>query len=71
MSEIKTMSLRMPMDTAKDLEAVAAVDDIPVSEVVRNAIDEHIEARRKDQDFKARLKRSVQENNDILERLAR
>jgi predicted DNA-binding protein len=71
MSEIKTMSLRMPMDTAKDLEAVAAVDDIPVSEVVRDAIDAHIEARRKDQDFKARLKRSVQENNDILERLAR
>ena len=71
MSEIKTMSLRMPMDTAKELEAVAAVDDIPVAEVVRDAITAHIEARRKDQDFKARLKRSVQENNDILARLAR
>jgi predicted DNA-binding protein len=71
MSEIKTMSLRMPMEKAKELEAVAAVDDIPVAEVVRDAIDAHIEARRKDQDFKARLKRSVKENNDILERLAR
>ncbi|MFY9488641.1 MAG: ribbon-helix-helix protein, CopG family [Solirubrobacterales bacterium] len=71
MSDVKTMSLRLPAEQAKELEAVAAVDNIPVSEVVRDAIDALIESRRKDKAFKARLRRSIKENNDILERLAR
>ncbi|MGB3952859.1 MAG: ribbon-helix-helix protein, CopG family [Solirubrobacterales bacterium] len=65
------MSLRLPAEQAKELEAVAAVDNMPVSEVVRDAIDALIETRRKDKAFKARLRRSIKENNDILERLAR
>ncbi|MFY9265708.1 MAG: ribbon-helix-helix protein, CopG family [Solirubrobacterales bacterium] len=71
MSDVKTMSLRLPAEQAKELEAVAAVDNMPVSEVVRDAIDALIETRRKDKAFKARLRRSIKENNDILERLAR
>jgi predicted DNA-binding protein len=67
----KAMTLRLPLETAKDLEAIAQVDQIPVSEAVRSAIDAHIEARRKDSEFRKRLKQSIEENREILERLAR
>ena len=71
MDETKAMTLRLPNDTAKDLEAVAKVDDVPVSEAVRTAIDAHIEKRRQDKEFRKRLRRSLEENKEILERLAR
>lgn len=71
MSNIKSMTLRLPADQAAEVEAIAGVEDIPVSKFVRDAIDAHIAARRKDAEFKARLKRSIEANNDILERLAR
>lgn len=70
MSDIKSMTLRLPADQAAEVEAIAGVEDIPVSEFVRDAIGAHIEARRKDAAFKARLKSSIEANNDILERLA-
>jgi hypothetical protein len=35
------------------------------------AIDKHIEARRADADFQERLKRRVEEDREVLERLAR
>lgn len=70
MSEIKSMTLRLPADQAAEVEAIAGVEGIPVSKFVRDAIDAHIEARRKDVEFRARLRRSIEANNDILERLA-
>lgn len=68
--DTKAMTLRLATDKARELEAVAQVDDIPVAEAVRNAIDEHIQARRQDAEFRARLRRALEENRDILERLA-
>ena len=67
----KAMTLRLPLETAKDLETVAHVDRIPVSEAVRTAIDAHIDSRRHDEDFRKRLRQSIEENQEILERLAR
>ena len=66
----KTMTVRLSDEQARELEAVARVDETPVSEAVRNAIADRIEARRKDKDFQARLKRLMQENQAALERLA-
>lgn len=37
---------------------------------VRTAIDAHIEARRRDEQFRARLRRAMEDHRDILERLA-
>lgn len=71
MGATKAMTLRLPIAQAKELAAVAEIDQIPVSQAVRVAIDAHIESRRRDQEFKSRLKRSLEENKDILERLAR
>jgi len=66
----KAMSLRLPEDKAAELAAVARADDVPVSEVVREAIDNHIEARRADKEFQKRLKKRLAEDREVLERLA-
>jgi hypothetical protein len=67
----KTMTLRLTDEQAADLEAMARVDGMPVSEAVRAAINERIQARRKDKEFQARLRRLLEENREALERLAR
>jgi len=66
----KAMSLRLSEDKAAELAAVARVDDMPVSEVVREAIDNHIASRREDPDFQKRLKLRLDEDAEVLERLA-
>lgn len=69
--EKKVLTVRLPADQAEELEAVAQIDDVPVAEAVREAIGSHIAARRKDRDFRARLKASVERNRQILDRLGR
>jgi hypothetical protein len=66
----KTMTLRLSDELAADLEAMARVDDVPVSEASRMAIDERLKARRDDKQFQARLRRLMAENQRALERLA-
>lgn len=66
----KTMTLRLSDELAADLEAMARVDDVPVSEAIRVAIDERIKGRRDDKQFQARLRRLMAENQRALERLA-
>jgi predicted transcriptional regulator len=66
----KAMTLRLTDDQAEALEAVAAADGVPVAEAARTAITEHIERRRKDKAFQARLKASIDRHQRILERLA-
>jgi hypothetical protein len=67
---MKSMTLRLPAEQAAELERVAEVDQMPVSEAVRDAISRHIEARRQDGEFRERLERMLRENQEILERLA-
>ncbi len=69
--ERKAMTVRIPAEQAEELEAVADVDGVPVSEAIRRAIAEHIETRRRDEAFRARLKDSLERNRKILEKLAR
>ena len=64
------MTLRLSAEQARLLEAVAEVDQVSIAEAVRSAIDAHIEARRADVEFANRLRRSMEEHRDILERLA-
>lgn len=66
----KTMTLRLDDELAADLEAMARVDGVPVSEAVRTAIDERIKARRDDKQFQTRLRRLIAENQRALERLS-
>jgi len=56
---------------AAELAAVARADGIPASEVVREAIAKHIAERRSDKDFQKRLKQLLEEDEQILKRLAK
>lgn len=66
----KAMTLRLDAEKAAELEAVARVDEMPISEAARLAIDEHIERRRRDKEFQERRQRLIEENREILDRLA-
>jgi predicted transcriptional regulator len=67
----KAMTVRLDPEQAAELEAVAEVNGAPVSEEIRRAIAEYIEAKRKDKDFRARLQASIERHREILEKLAR
>ena len=66
----KAMSLRLSEGQAAELAAVARTDEVKISEAVREAIDGHIAARRSDPDFQKRLRRRLEDEHAILERLA-
>jgi predicted DNA-binding protein len=66
----KAFTMRLPEEKAAELETVARADGVPVSEAVRDAIDHHIDARRKDKAFQARLTKLVEDNQRVLDRLA-
>jgi predicted transcriptional regulator len=59
MKQAKAMTIRLSPEQAEQLETVAAVDNQPVSEVIRAAIAEHIDARRKDSDFQDGLQARI------------
>jgi hypothetical protein len=69
--DVRAMTLRLPVGQALALEAVARVDEMPVSEAVRTAIEAHIEARRADPAFRESLSKIMEEDRQVLERLAR
>ena len=66
----KAMTLRLPADQAREAEAVARVDGVPLSSLVRSALADKIAARRRDPEFQARLRRHLEEDQEILKRLA-
>lgn len=67
---IKVSTVRLDEGQANELAVVARADKMPVSEAVREAIGKHIAERRHDQEFKARLKKRMEEDRELLERLA-
>lgn len=64
------MTLRLDEERASELETVARVEGISISEVARKAIAAHVEHRRKDKDFQAQLHQIMEEDREIFERLA-
>jgi predicted DNA-binding protein len=70
MDDLRTTTIRQPAEQAETLETVARIDGVSVSEAIRQAIANHIEARRNDPDFRARLQERMREDRVILEKLA-
>ena len=69
--QTKSFTLRLPTLLADELATVAEIDSVPVQQAVRDAIAEHIEARRKDKAFQERMRASAERHREILERLSR
>jgi predicted transcriptional regulator len=67
----KGFTVRLDDDQAAELEAIARVDGVSVAEEIRQAITVQIARRREDEEFRARLHQSIQDNQKVLERLAR
>jgi hypothetical protein len=68
--ETKTFTLRLPAEQAAEIEMIARVDDISVTQAVRDAIVAHVNARRVDADFMGRLKGFMEQERAVLDRLA-
>jgi predicted transcriptional regulator len=67
----KNMTVRLPDELAADTEALARAEGQSVNETVKQALAEAVERRRKDPAFRARLRRIIEEDRELLERLAK
>jgi hypothetical protein len=68
--EEKAMTVRMPAAQRREVEMVARAEGVSVNELVRAALVEHVERKRKDKAFRDRIARIIEEDREILERLA-
>lgn len=66
----KGISLRLPEELAAEIEAIARVEKVPLSEAIRAAVYSYIAARRADKDFQQRLRKRMEEDRAIIERLS-
>ena len=66
MKSAKAMTIRLSADQADALETVANVEELPVSEVIRVAIANHIESRRRDPGFQDGLKGRIERARKLL-----
>jgi len=66
MKPAKAMSIRLSAEQAEALETVAAVDNQSIAEVIRSAITEHVESRRKDKTFRASLRDRINRTERLL-----
>lgn len=63
---VRAMTIRLEDDLAEDLATVAAVDGKPVSDVVRQAVADHVKARKADPLFRARLREHIGKARRLL-----
>lgn len=66
MKPAKAMTIRLSAEQAEALETVATVEDRAVSDVIRAAIEEHIQTRRKDPSFQQGLKERIERARRLL-----
>ena len=66
MSEYKVLTVRLSTTQAEELTTVASVDGHPVSEVIRMAIADHIEGRKKDDTFQDSLRKRIDRAQRLL-----
>ena len=66
----KQTTVRLPDALADQAEVVARAQDKSVNELIIGALTIEIDRVRKDAEFKARVKRLVERDSEILDRLA-
>ena len=67
----KNLTVRLDAELAADTEALARAEGKSLNETVKQALKEAVERRRKDPEFKTRLRRIIDEDRELLERLAK
>ena len=66
----KNLTIRLDDDLAADTEALARAEGQSLNETVKTALRESVERRRHDPKFRARVQRIIDEDRELLERLA-
>lgn len=66
MKPFKAMTIRLSARQSEELDTVAAVDGRPVSQVIRSAIADHIEVRKRDSAFQDMLRERIQREQRML-----
>jgi predicted DNA-binding protein len=66
----KAISVRLPDEMADELAAISRVQDTHISEVIREAIENHLVTRRTDKKFQQLVKKRLEEDRELLERFS-
>ena len=67
----KNLTIRLDDDLAADTEALARAEGQSLNETVKIAIREAVERRLKDPAFRRRVHQIIEEDRELLERLAK
>lgn len=67
---IKSMTLRLDGELVDKVRTIAEVEESTVSDVIRDALADHVEKRRRDPEFQAMLKRNLRRHQELLRMLA-
>lgn len=69
-TDTKNLTLRIDRALADQARTVADVEGSTVSDVIRDALTEHVERRRRDPEFQALLQRNLERHQELLNMLA-
>jgi hypothetical protein len=67
----RNLTVRLDDQLAADTEALARAEGKSLNETVKQALREAAERRRADPEFKARIKQIIEQDRELLKRLAR
>ncbi|MGO9496779.1 MAG: ribbon-helix-helix protein, CopG family [Solirubrobacteraceae bacterium] len=67
----RNLTVRLDDQLAADTEAIARAEGTSLNETVKQALVEAVERRRKDPEFRKRLTRIIEQDRELLERLAK
>jgi len=67
----KNLTVRLDDELAADTEALARAEGQSLNETVKTALREAVERRRDDPKFRERVRRIIEEDTELLERLAK
>lgn len=68
---MKAMTLRLKENEYERLRTLAFVEDRAITDVIREAIREHIQRKASRDEFRASLERAMQENAQLIAELAK
>ncbi len=67
----KNLTVRLDDDLAADTEALARAEGQSLNETVKRALREAVERRQKDPAFRKRVRQTIDEDRELLERLTK
>ncbi len=67
----KNLTVRLDDELASHTDALARAEGKSLNETVKHALAEAVQRRREDPEFMARVRRIIEEDRELLERLAK